>query len=69
MVKSNIKDLLHTVAVVVEPAAAVLVTNPTLPQIETGFWALLAKLVAPGIMTQSKPIVFLPSVPYPQQDD
>ena len=56
-------------AVVVEPAAAVLVTNPTLPHIETGFWALLAKLVAPGIMTQSKPIVFLPSVPYPQQDD
>ena len=56
-------SLLQTVAVADVPAAIPLVTSPMLPQIEFGFWALLAKLDAPGIMTQSYPTVFTPFVP------
>jgi hypothetical protein len=59
------ENILQTVAVVVPCAVA----SPMLPQIELGFCVLPVSLVAPGIMTQSNPFVFLPSAPYPQQED
>ena len=37
-----------------------------LPPTESPFMAPLVKVDPPGIMTQSKPVVFLPVAPYPQ---